>query len=125
MPHTVNVKQILLLIALLLIAAKSQSIETFICTGAEETYQCKRYYGGDLDVYNYGPEYLSDVVSMTENSAFDLANPYYDENDETVYLVTYSPFIDEKQIPSELTWDFSKENEPIPWAPGENESPDL
>ena len=78
----------------------SHSVETVICHGSESTYRCDDYHGGDYLEFSYGQqELLEDVITLHEFDGIDLANPYPDLEPETSYLPTYSPWVNENQIP--------------------------
>jgi hypothetical protein len=41
--------------------------ETIICRGSEGSYQCQELNSPGPDSYRYDPEYLEDVISVTES----------------------------------------------------------
>ena len=102
--------------------------ETYICTGSEADFSCERFLGGDPNTYFYGNQKpLEGVISIHEFDGFDLANPYYTDDQETIYTANYSPFVEPHQVPEAFTdssWGFKNEfsdfDEPIPWAPTES-----
>jgi hypothetical protein len=102
--------------------------ETYICIGSEAKYRCERFLGGAPDSYFYDPlRPLEGVLTLHELDEFDLANPYYNEDQDTIYTLNYSPFIESHQVPQVFTdpsWGFKNEfsfaNSPIPWAPTES-----
>ncbi len=95
--------KIVTLLIMMTLSTAIADIETYICHGKEKTYNCYRYTGGDLNVYDYPKLFNKINISVYEFSDAGTRNPYApsdnepgmtdDENDASVspVFIPYTP----------------------------------
>ena len=67
--------KIVTLLIMMTLSFAIADIETYICQGKEETYDCYLYTGGDLDVYDYPTLFNNINISEYEFSDAGTRNP--------------------------------------------------
>lgn len=74
------------IIFLLFLNLKGSSVETIICQGKEETYNCSEFNGADPNVYDYSEQYNQTTVTIYEFDDSGTRNPYApsDESNEEI-----------------------------------------
>lgn len=75
--------KIVILLIVMTLNTATAAIETYICHGKEETYNCYRYTGNDPNVYEYTKSFNKINISVYEFSDAGTRNPYAPSDNES------------------------------------------
>jgi hypothetical protein len=69
-------------VIIMMMTQYSRAIETIICYGREENYNCEKYNGGDIVNYSYAQEFLTDNIHVHESGYIDSSTESNDTDGE-------------------------------------------